>query len=77
MINQEGISLPALRQHTVSGVAIGFAAILLSGAVSSGPQVGEKVPDFQLRDQDQKPQTLASILGPKGALLVFYRSADW
>jgi cytochrome oxidase Cu insertion factor (SCO1/SenC/PrrC family) len=42
-----------------------------------GPQVGERVPDFTLKDQNGKPRTLQSIMGPKGAMLVFYRSADW
>ncbi len=42
-----------------------------------GPQVGEQVPDFSLKDQNGKTRTLQSIMGPKGALLVFYRSADW
>ena len=42
-----------------------------------GPQVGERVPDFSLNDQSGKAWTLRSIMGPKGAMLVFYRSADW
>lgn len=42
-----------------------------------GPQVGERVPDFTLTDQNGKTWTLPSIMGPKGAMLVFYRSADW
>ena len=42
-----------------------------------GPQVGERVPEFTLKDQNGKPRTLQSIMGPKGAMLVFYRSADW
>ena len=42
-----------------------------------GPQVGERVPEFTLKDQNGKPWTLPSIMGPKGAMLVFYRSADW
>ncbi len=42
-----------------------------------GPQVGERVPDFSLQDQNGKTWTLQSIMGPKGAMLVFYRSADW
>lgn len=42
-----------------------------------GPQVGERVPDFNLKDQGGKSRTLQSIMGPKGAMLVFYRSADW
>ncbi|MPY86900.1 MAG: hypothetical protein GEU99_03165 [Luteitalea sp.] len=42
-----------------------------------GPQVGERVPDFNLVDQTGNRLTLKSVLGPKGALLVFVRSADW
>ena len=42
-----------------------------------GPQVGERVPDFTLPDQTGKSQTLQSIMGRRGAMLVFVRSADW
>jgi hypothetical protein len=42
-----------------------------------GPQVGARVPDFQLNDQTGKRQTLQSIMGRRGAMLVFVRSADW
>jgi cytochrome oxidase Cu insertion factor (SCO1/SenC/PrrC family) len=42
-----------------------------------GPQVGERVPDFTLNDQNGKTWTLQSVMAPKGAMLVFYRSADW
>jgi hypothetical protein len=42
-----------------------------------GPQVGERVPDFNLKDQSGKVWTRQSIMGPKGAMLVFLRSADW
>ena len=44
---------------------------------SLGPQVGERVPEFSLRDQNGRIQTLESILGPNGAILLFHRSADW
>jgi len=42
-----------------------------------GPQVGERVPDFTLLDQTGKSQSLQSIMGRRGAMLVFVRSADW
>ena len=42
-----------------------------------GPQVGDVVPAFALRDQTGQTQTLESIMGPNGAMLVFNRSADW
>jgi peroxiredoxin len=42
-----------------------------------GPQVGATVPDFSLADQQGRKRTLQSVMGPKGAMIVFYRSADW
>jgi hypothetical protein len=42
-----------------------------------GPQVGERVPDFSLVDQTGSTRNLQSIMGPRGAMLVFIRSADW
>ena len=42
-----------------------------------GPQVGEIVPDFSLPDQYGEIWTRDSIMGPRGAMLVFVRSADW
>jgi cytochrome oxidase Cu insertion factor (SCO1/SenC/PrrC family) len=42
-----------------------------------GPQVGSRVPDFTLLDQKRQSRTLTSLLGPKGLMLVFFRSADW
>ena len=42
-----------------------------------GPQVGERVPDFSLPDQNGKIWTRESIMGPRGAMLVFVRSASW
>ena len=42
-----------------------------------GPSVGKTVPTFELPDQKGQPRSLESIMGPKGAMLVFFRSADW
>jgi hypothetical protein len=44
---------------------------------SLGPQVGARVPDFTLADQRGKSRSLNSLMGPKGLMLVFIRSADW
>jgi hypothetical protein len=44
---------------------------------SLGPKVGERVPEFDLPDQHGTMRSLRSTLGPKGAVLVFFRSADW
>jgi len=59
----------------VLGMAL--CSVAMVAAVPSGPAVGQTVADFHLEDQSGRTQTLHSILGPKGALLVFYRSADW
>jgi hypothetical protein len=42
-----------------------------------GPAVGARVPDLTGVDQFGQRQTLQTVLGPEGALLVFFRSADW
>jgi hypothetical protein len=68
-------------------IAIVFAAFMTvapgaqqppAADVSSiGPQPGQTVADFEAPDQHGVPRTLSSLVGPKGAMLVFYRSADW
>ena len=42
-----------------------------------GPQVGAVVPAFAGVDQFGNRHSLATTYGPKGAMLVFFRSADW
>ena len=46
-------------------------------AATTGLAVGEKIPPFELRDQNGKLQTFQSVRGPKGAAIYFMRSADW
>lgn len=42
-----------------------------------GPQVGDKLPAFSLQDQAGRPRTLESLMGSKGLMLTFSRSASW
>ena len=42
-----------------------------------GPQVGDRAPEFTLTDQTGAQRTLQSVMGRRGAMLVFIRSADW
>jgi hypothetical protein len=44
---------------------------------TTGPEPGERIPDFSLPDQEGLARSFANLVGPKGLLLVFYRSADW
>lgn len=62
-------TLSATRQQQAPAAAIEVQML--------GPQVGAQVPEFSLRDQRGETRTLSSLMGPKGAILVFFRSADW
>ena len=71
------------RRIALTFLVASFVAVLVQ-AVSQGPdlerlgpQVGERVTDFSLPDQHGQTRTLRSMLGPNGAILVFFRSADW
>ena len=44
---------------------------------TTGPEVGEKIPTFMGIDQYGRTRSFSDIKGPKGALILFHRSADW
>jgi hypothetical protein len=46
-------------------------------AIKTGPEVGQPVSDFSAKGLESRTQTLRSIVDPKGAEPVFFRSADW
>lgn len=54
---------------------------LLLSASSSPPmpglQTGKAAPAIHAHDQFGKEQTIASLMGPKGLVLLFFRSSDW
>jgi hypothetical protein len=52
-------------------------AALYGQSIKTGPEVGQQVPALSAPDQEGRNQTLSSVMGPKGAMLVFFRSADW
>jgi len=52
-------------------------AALHGQSIKTGPAAGQPAPAFSAKDQNGRNQTLESIMGPKGAMLVFFRSADW
>jgi hypothetical protein len=45
--------------------------------MSIGLAVGQKAPAFSLRDQLGRVQTLDTLKGANGTVLLFFRSADW
>jgi hypothetical protein len=52
-------------------------AALYGQNIKTGPGVGQPVPDSSAQDQEGRHPTLKSIMGAKGTMLVFFRSADW
>ena len=59
----------------LEGSAIHVSSLELLTAI--GLPVGQKAPAFALRDQSGHQQTLESLKGPHGTVLLFFRSADW
>ena len=45
--------------------------------MSIGLAVGQKAPSFSLHDQFGRVQTLDTLKGTNGTVLLFFRSADW
>ena len=45
--------------------------------MSIGIAVGQRAPAFSLRDQFGRVQTLDTLKGGNGTVLLFFRSADW
>ena len=43
---------------------------------STGPAIGEPVPDFALPDQSGKPVRFSKVRGKDRALILFHRSAS-
>ena len=75
-------SQPAMIVRAVLAVVMAGGAVAAQGprpadTTNIGPQVGAVVPAFSGTDQFGRSHTLSSIYGPKGAMLVFFRSADW
>jgi hypothetical protein len=60
---------------TLQGNTIHVASI--EKLTSIGLEVGHKAPAFSARDQFGREQNLDTLKGPKGTVLLFFRSADW
>lgn len=64
-----GLPIPAeVRERHVWATNDGYA---------TGPDTGEKIPEFALPDQTGATRTLSNLAGDSGLFLVFHRSADW
>ena len=70
--------------YRLCGIVLGL--LLGTGAVraadppqeeKTGLKVGEKAPDFKLKDQTGTEQSLTTMLKEGNVALVFHRSASW
>ncbi|HLX84587.1 MAG TPA: hypothetical protein VKR59_11865 [Terriglobales bacterium] len=75
---QESVTAHVGDTVTVRGTldedAIRVASVEL---MSIGLAVGQKAPAFSIRDQFGRTQTLETLKGSSGTVLLFFRSADW
>ena len=63
----------------IAAAVLAFSLLLTGGAYAYdvGPPVGAHIPAFTARGEDGAPRKLASIVGSKGVVLVFFRSSSW
>ena len=59
------------------GLVLLATALSLAAQNLPGVPAGKPAPAFRARDQFAKEQTLSSLMGPNGLVLLFFRSADW
>ena len=65
------VTAPAIAQNFLTDIPAG------SRGMVSGPEIGERIPDFSAYDQNGNLVSLGDVMGPNGAMVVFHRSADW
>ena len=66
-------------------LATAAGVLALAGAARAGPppeektgiRVGDKAPDFKLKDQDGRERGLSELLKTGPVAVVFHRSARW
>lgn len=61
----------------IVAMALNFFASGMALAFDVGPRVGSRAPAFSAKDAAGAPRTLRSLMGEKGLVLVFHRSARW
>jgi len=63
-------------QRLLVGLVL-LGALALVAQDMPGIPAGKLAPPFRARDQFANEQTLSSLMGPNGVVLLFFRSADW
>ena len=69
-----------LGRWLIAGALAGISQLAFANseyAAAWGPSVGSTAPLLAANDQDGQQQTLDTLTGPGGLLIVFNRSVDW
>jgi hypothetical protein len=75
---QEKVTARLGESVTVRGTLVSDTIQIASiELMSIGLEVGQKAPAFSVRDQFGRVQTLDTLRGKNGTVLLFFRSADW
>jgi hypothetical protein len=67
----------AIAACALATIGVSSQSAAVADTSKLGPQIGSTAPAFTGVDQFGKTYSLSSALGPKGVMLVFFRSADW
>ena len=63
------LAIPALAQNA--------SRSRVPANLTTGPEIGERIPLIEAVDQHGVRRDFDDIVGPAGAMILFYRSADW
>ena len=63
------LAVPALAQNA--------GGSRIPANLTTGPEIGERIPHIEAVDQHGQRRDFDGIVGPNGAMILFYRSADW
>lgn len=68
-----------MRKSALSFVLFLISLLVATGSaqVMPGLDAGKPAPALRAVDQFGKEQTLTSLMGTKGLVLLFFRSSDW
>ena len=73
----------ARRRYIAVALAVALLAFMppsveaADAPISTGPEVGAPIPEFEARDQHGVLRSFEDLCGPEGLMLLFYRTADW
>jgi cytochrome oxidase Cu insertion factor (SCO1/SenC/PrrC family) len=79
-------TIPAMISKRLAETFAAYSLMLLAVAAfaaapaspeKTGLAVGQKAPDFTLKDQNDRDVSLASLVQKGPVAVVFFRSADW